>query len=255
MRRRSSLFITISLALTMVANSAVAFTTSEITRMGPGDRIHGMDISYWQHPNGKSIDFKTMYAAGIRFVLIKGGDSQTKADAQALKYLKVDRPAAQNAGIYTGFYFYSYMPDSTDKAFIIRDAQAQAQKAVWRLATIGGYTENDLPIALALMAAIGAIPSDALNAYMVMGELALDGSISPVNAAAAARTSAAAMVGSRNPCPSAPSTSASNSLSPRLAAPRRASACSVRLVGMRRGIYTGRLFRTPIWEYPCQAPS
>ena len=39
----------------------------------------------------------------------------------------------------------------------------------------------DLPIALAMMAAIGAIPSDALNAYMVMGELALDGSISPVN--------------------------------------------------------------------------
>jgi magnesium chelatase family protein len=39
----------------------------------------------------------------------------------------------------------------------------------------------DLPIALAIMAAIGAIPSDALNAYMVMGELALDGSISPVS--------------------------------------------------------------------------
>ena len=39
----------------------------------------------------------------------------------------------------------------------------------------------DLPIALAIMVAIGAIPSDALNAFMVMGELALDGSISPVS--------------------------------------------------------------------------
>ena len=38
----------------------------------------------------------------------------------------------------------------------------------------------DLPIALAIMAAIGAIPSDALDSYMVLGELALDGSISPV---------------------------------------------------------------------------
>ena len=38
----------------------------------------------------------------------------------------------------------------------------------------------DLPIALAIMAAIGAIPSDALSSYMVMGELALDGSITPV---------------------------------------------------------------------------
>ena len=38
----------------------------------------------------------------------------------------------------------------------------------------------DLPIALGVMAAIGAIPSDALDGYMVLGELALDGSLSPV---------------------------------------------------------------------------
>jgi len=38
----------------------------------------------------------------------------------------------------------------------------------------------DLPIALGLMAAIGAIPHDALNGFTVLGELGLDGSISPV---------------------------------------------------------------------------
>ncbi len=38
----------------------------------------------------------------------------------------------------------------------------------------------DLPIALALMAAIGAIPADALEGFTVLGELGLDGSISPV---------------------------------------------------------------------------
>ncbi|WP_089178142.1 YifB family Mg chelatase-like AAA ATPase [Bosea sp. AS-1] len=38
----------------------------------------------------------------------------------------------------------------------------------------------DLPIALAVMAAIGAIPPDALAGYTVLGELALDGSIAPV---------------------------------------------------------------------------
>lgn len=38
----------------------------------------------------------------------------------------------------------------------------------------------DLPIALCIMAAIGAIPQDALDGYCVLGELALDGSISPV---------------------------------------------------------------------------
>ncbi|HWW49131.1 MAG TPA: YifB family Mg chelatase-like AAA ATPase [Xanthobacteraceae bacterium] len=38
----------------------------------------------------------------------------------------------------------------------------------------------DLPIALGLMAAIGAIPEDALAGYTVLGELGLDGSIAPV---------------------------------------------------------------------------
>lgn len=38
----------------------------------------------------------------------------------------------------------------------------------------------DLPIALAIMAAIGAIPSDALGGFTVLGELALDGAITPV---------------------------------------------------------------------------
>src|SRR5271165_866276 len=38
----------------------------------------------------------------------------------------------------------------------------------------------DLPIALGVMAAIGALPMDALEGYCVIGELALDGSISAV---------------------------------------------------------------------------
>jgi len=38
----------------------------------------------------------------------------------------------------------------------------------------------DLPIALGLMAALGAVPADALLDYVVLGELALDGTISAV---------------------------------------------------------------------------
>lgn len=38
----------------------------------------------------------------------------------------------------------------------------------------------DLPIALALMAAMGALPAAELEGYVVLGELALDGTISPV---------------------------------------------------------------------------
>ena len=38
----------------------------------------------------------------------------------------------------------------------------------------------DLPIALGIMAAIGAMPADMLSAYLVLGELALDGTITAV---------------------------------------------------------------------------
>mgnify|MGYP003330980695 FL=1 len=91
------LVLVLSIALSLVANNANAFALKEIVATGPGDHIHGMDISYWQHPSGSTIDFKKMYAAGIRFVMIKGADAHDAADAQALKYLKIDRPAAQAA--------------------------------------------------------------------------------------------------------------------------------------------------------------
>jgi magnesium chelatase family protein len=39
----------------------------------------------------------------------------------------------------------------------------------------------DLPIALAVMAAIGAIPADALEGFTVLGELALDGTVTAVS--------------------------------------------------------------------------
>jgi len=38
----------------------------------------------------------------------------------------------------------------------------------------------DLPIALGVMAAIGALPADALDGFTVLGELALDGTLTPV---------------------------------------------------------------------------
>ncbi|MFL6796452.1 MAG: YifB family Mg chelatase-like AAA ATPase [Xanthobacteraceae bacterium] len=60
----------------------------------------------------------------------------------------------------------------------------------------------DLPIALGLMAAIGAIPADALNGFTVLGELGLDGSIAAVAgvlpAAIAANSRAAGLI-----CPAA----------------------------------------------------
>ncbi len=51
----------------------------------------------------------------------------------------------------------------------------------------------DLPIALAIMAALGAIPADALQQFLVIGELNLDGTIAPVAGALPAAIAANAM--------------------------------------------------------------
>ena len=143
--RRLRHIIAIALVPIVGASTSYALSTS-----GPGNRIHGIDISHWQHPKGEPIDFTKMYSAGVRFVWIKGGDSQDAADAQALANLKIDRPAAQAAFLYTGMYYFAYLPDTTTVTAVQADALAQAQKAVWRIAQVGGYNRRDLPIALDL---------------------------------------------------------------------------------------------------------
>lgn len=129
-------------------SSAASLTT--VDQLGPGGRIHGADISRWQHPNNAQIDFAKMYKAGVRFVMIKASDTRDDADALALKYVIMDRSAAQAAGIYTGFYHYAVLPDVSTNDQVIADAQTQAQKALWRLGALGGYNERDLPYALDL---------------------------------------------------------------------------------------------------------
>jgi len=51
----------------------------------------------------------------------------------------------------------------------------------------------DLPIALGLMAAVGAVTRDAIEGYCVLGELALDGSIATVAGALPAAIGANAL--------------------------------------------------------------
>jgi magnesium chelatase family protein len=51
----------------------------------------------------------------------------------------------------------------------------------------------DLPIALAVMAAMGVIPPDALNGWAAIGELGLDGTIAPVAGALPAAIAASAL--------------------------------------------------------------
>lgn len=121
-----------------------------IDQSGPAGRILGADISQWQHSGSTPINFAKMYSVGARFVMIKASDTHDAADLTATKYFATDRLAAQAAGLYTGFYHYTYLPDTTDQAAIIADAKAQAEKAIWRLASVGGYTTHDLPYTLDL---------------------------------------------------------------------------------------------------------
>ena len=146
-------FLSLLSCLTFLSLSIQSVSPAQATDLnliGPGGRIHGADISRWQHPNDKAIDFQKMHAAGIAFVMIKASDTRDDADLLSVKYLKMDRSGAQDAGIYTGFYHYAVLPNVTSPSAIARDARVQAQKVVWRIASFGGYNEKDLPIALDL---------------------------------------------------------------------------------------------------------
>ncbi len=131
------------------SDSNALFITPETAKL-TGGRIQGSDVSRWQHPNDQPIDFKKKFDAGMRFVMIKGSDAQEAADILAMRWLVEDRNAAQAAGLYTGIYHFAYLPNSEDSEYVIRDAKAQAQKVIWRLASLGGYNERDLPLALDL---------------------------------------------------------------------------------------------------------
>ena len=50
----------------------------------------------------------------------------------------------------------------------------------------------DLPIALAVLVGMGALPGDAIQGYLALGELALDGTLQPVNGVLPAAVAAAA---------------------------------------------------------------
>jgi GH25 family lysozyme M1 (1,4-beta-N-acetylmuramidase) len=145
---RKVLALALSLALT--AFTIVPVAADDLSLIGPGDRLHGADVSRWQHPNDKPINFKKMHSAGLSFVMIKASDTRYDADRLALKYVKMDRNAAQDAGIYTGFYHYAILPNVITPAAIAKDARAQVQKVIWRLSDLGGYNNQDLPYALDL---------------------------------------------------------------------------------------------------------
>ena len=161
--------------ITLRAIPEISNVSSEniIDQLGPGGRIHGADVSKWQHPNDAPIDFEKAHAAGLRFVIIKASDTRDDADALSLKYLIMDRSAAQAAGLYTGFYHYAVLPDVKTNEQVIIDAQTQAQKVLWRLAALGGFNERDLPYALDLENNCVALSGKTCTRYLPKAQITL----------------------------------------------------------------------------------
>jgi GH25 family lysozyme M1 (1,4-beta-N-acetylmuramidase) len=150
-----------------------ASSVAMVDQLGPGGRIHGADISRWQHPNDAPIDFTKMHAAGMRFVMIKASDTRDDADALSLKYVIMDRSAAQAAGLYTGFYHYAVLPNVKTDEQVIIDAQTQAQKVVWRIGALGGFNERDLPYALDLENNCVAASGSTCTRYLPKAQITL----------------------------------------------------------------------------------
>ena len=162
-----------SITVRAVPEISDASSIAMIDQFGPGGRIHGADISRWQHPNDAPIDFEKAHAAGLRFVFIKASDTRDDADALSLKYVIMDRSAAQAAGLYTGFYHYAVLPDVKTNEQVVLDAQTQAQKALWRLGALGGYNERDLPYALDLENNCVALSGKTCTRYLPKSQITL----------------------------------------------------------------------------------
>jgi len=140
----------VAITLVSIPSTSANEKESALTMSGPGFRIHGADVSRWQHPNGKAINFQKMHKAGLRFLMIKASDTRSESDNIAKKYLYTDRREAQKAGIYTGFYHYAILPDVTSIDALSLDAQRQARQVIARIKSLGGYNAMDLPYALDL---------------------------------------------------------------------------------------------------------
>ncbi len=107
--------------------------------------IRGIDVSRWQHVDGKHPDFSRLQRQGVRFVVIKSGDSYASAHAEAGYWYGRDKRAAKQAGMLVGAYYYADPTSSASR--VIADAKAQARKASAR---VGVLPKGHLPLALDL---------------------------------------------------------------------------------------------------------
>lgn len=108
--------------------------------------IRGVDVSRWQHIGPGVLDFAKLRKRGVRFVIIKSGDTSRSAHSEAAYWYGRDKAAARRAGLLVGAYYYA-VPTS-NKRRVVADAKAQARKASARVG--GRLRPGHLPLALDL---------------------------------------------------------------------------------------------------------
>jgi GH25 family lysozyme M1 (1,4-beta-N-acetylmuramidase) len=111
------------------------------------DGIFGIDISRWDHPGDKLLDFPKINRAGFEYALIKLSDGATvKSHRLAGYWWRIDRPLAEKAGFLVGGYHFAY-PRGTTALERRADALKQAQMAAMRY---GKWQIGRLPLVLDL---------------------------------------------------------------------------------------------------------
>ena len=135
-----------------------------IAAVGPGSRIHGLDISRWQNI-GQPMDFNRMAAAGIAYAFIKASDGEPNEDALAVPTASAWAPGAKAAGILVGYYHRARISPTTDPNAIIAEATAQAQQTAARLASLGGYDDRTLPYVLDVEGVDSSITDDLVTLW------------------------------------------------------------------------------------------
>lgn len=122
------------------ARKATSWTSQGVTG------IPGIDVSRWQHVGPGVLDFGRLQNQGVRFVVIKSGDSNASAHREAGYWYGRDKAAAKRAGLLVGAYYYA-VPTS-DSRRVVSDARRQARKASARVG--GKLGRGHLPLALDL---------------------------------------------------------------------------------------------------------
>ncbi len=100
----------------------------------------GIDISRWDHLNGRSVDFDAAGTQGVSFVFIKASDSIQRAQVEAKGWWDIDAPKARASKMLVGGYQYASPKGDPNIDAIHADAIGNALKMVSNLGPLpAGY--------------------------------------------------------------------------------------------------------------------